>query len=123
MALRTWQFKDPIYGMGYILHCGEFDAAQRWLKKRVNKDPEKKDGHLVALTTLVSVEDRSFIHLWFDEFHPRNGRNLGSLAHEALHATLMTFDTIGQPVDEEHDEAAAYYLAWLFEECYRRLTR
>lgn len=120
--LRTWKFKDPIYGMGYILHCGDFDEAQAYLKRYVNKDPEPEDTHLSALTTLVDVGDRAFIHLWLRDY-PRKIRTLGTLAHECLHATMMTLDMIGEKPDVDHDEPAAYYLAWLFEECHRRLIK
>ena len=123
-TLRTWVFKDPVYGMGYILHRGTWDAAQKYLQRYANAEPctEPIDEHLVALTTLMQTDTTRFVHLWFPKFSPRNMRHLSTLAHECLHATLMTFDIVGIPVDSEHDEAAAYYLAWLYEECYRRLT-
>ena len=123
MGLRTWKFVDPIYGMGYILHCGDFDASQQYLKRMVNKDPDSEKPVPVALTTLIrTADDKPFVHVWLRAF-TRNAASVATLAHECLHATMMTFDHIGQPVDGEHDEAAAYYLGWLVEECYRRLAK
>lgn len=123
MALQTWRWKDPIYGMPYLLHLGSFDEAQRYLQRKVNKDPEKDDEHVIALTSLISAERETFLHLWFPEFSRRKNRHLATLAHEAVHAATITFNVVGMPIDEAHDEAAAYYVGWVYEECLKRLGR
>lgn len=123
MALLTAKWKDPIYGMPFILQRGPADEVQGWLLRNYEVEPDEWSPHWQALTQLFETEKASFIHIWVPRFNRRNPRHLATLAHELMHAVTMTFDTIGMPINEAHDEAAAYYMGWLYEECFRRLTR
>ncbi len=122
--LRVSSWQDPIYGMPYTLLLGSREEASRWLMRRVKNDAEvglEKFEYASAVTWFLEFDDETKrLVLWFPA--PFDHEHLPSLAHEAFHAVSYTMDAVGLPLDEEHDEAYAYYLGWVFRECLKRLA-
>lgn len=124
--LKVAHWYDDLYGMPYTLLKGDREAARRWIAKRARyAEDSAAEGfeYAQAITWLLEHKNNTkTMVLWFPKFDKQQPEDLSTLAHEAFHAVTLTMTAVGLPLDEPHDEAYAYYLAWVFRECYRRLV-
>ncbi len=58
--------------------------------------------------------------LWIKEF---TDSNLEYLVHESTHVANMIFGMRGQAIDVNNDEAQAYLIQWVFQQCKQALKK
>lgn len=120
--LRVWKWPDNVYDVTVFLLKGSGDDAKRWLKKTF--DEEHPGEWMGAKTLLISHERGCALVLWFPAWwSATDAMHLSVLAHESFHAAEFTLRERGMTLTDSSDEAYAYYIAWMFRECYRRLEK
>lgn len=60
------------------------------------------------------------IFIWIREF---NNENLGYLTHESVHGANFLFALKGQKISVKNDEAQAYLVQWIFDNCRKYLRK
>lgn len=123
--LKAWNWADPIYDTGVMLFVGDFDATHAKLAELLGKDNAeafKTDCRPLGRTLWLNAEIGSGVIVWLSSFTPSDGDSLAVLVHELHHATFYVLCSRGLRHSEESDEAFAYHKAWLFRQCFARLT-
>lgn len=101
---------------------GEGADAQKYLKKTFDEDYSGE--WMGAKTLFISHKQGCALVLWFPSwFSVKDATHLSVLAHESFHAAEVTLRERGMMLTDASDEAYAYYIAWMFRECYRRLSK
>lgn len=119
--VKTWKWSDPLYDVSVFLLKGKGEDAQRYLKKTFDEDYVGE--WMGAKTLFISKPRGCALVLWFPQwFSTKDGTHLSVLAHEAFHAAEFTLRERGMTLTDASDEAYAYYIAWIFRECYRRMA-
>jgi hypothetical protein len=103
---KALYFESDIYRQDYYFLIG-------WNKEQVEK------------TLKVSVEGGAgatmlqdgTIYIWLHDIS--NPESLSELSHECVHAANMTLGARGIVVSADDDEALAYLVQWIFQNCYR----
>lgn len=121
--LRRWAWPDPLYDTSVFLLRGEGADALVWMAKTFDATPSV--GTFTGAKTIwVEHEQGCALVLWFPPwFHTNDGKYLSVLAHESFHAAEFVLRERGMTLTDSSDEAYAYYIAWMFRECYRRLSK
>ena len=119
--LRVHRWTDHLYDVTVFLLKGDSSAAQAWLKKTFDEDYSGE--WMGAKTAFISHKRGCALMLWFPSwFSLKNPTHLSVLAHESFHAAEFCLRERGMTLTDASDEAYAYYIAWTFRECYRRLS-
>lgn len=118
--MRVWKWPDSLYDVSVFLLRGTGDEAQRYLKQTFD---EGYVGEWTGAKTLFISKPRGCaIVLWFPVWWSRtDATHLSVLAHESFHAAEFVLRERGMTLTDASDEAYAYYIAWMFRECYRRM--
>lgn len=120
--MKRWRWTDHLYDVSVFLLKGTGTDAQRWLKKTFNEDYVGE--WMGAKTCFVSHKRGCALVLWFPVwFSVKNTTHLSVLAHESFHAAEFTLRERGMTLTDASDEAYAYYIAWMFRECHKRLSK
>lgn len=121
MKMKTWS--DPLYDVTIVLLRGEGVKAQAWLNKTFGDVTDADVGRWTGAKTLWIERPKGVaLALWFPAwFSVKNPEHLSVLAHESFHAAEFVLRERGITLTDSSDEAYAYYIAWMFRECYARL--
>lgn len=121
--IQNWAWSDPLYDVTVVLVRGDSNAAQEWLDKKFGDVNPETVGQWTGAKTLWVERPRGVaLVLWFPQwFTVKDGTYLSVLAHESFHAAEFVLRERGLRLTDESDEAYAYYIAWIFRECYKRL--
>lgn len=119
--LRVWKWADPLYDVSVFLLKGAGVDAQKYLNKTFD---EGYVGEWTGAKTLfISKAQGCAVVLWFPAWWSgKDATHLSVLAHESFHAAEFTLRERGMTLTDASDEAYAYYIAWMFRECYKRLA-
>lgn len=131
---RAWTWPDTLYDVLIVLLQGSGDDARRWMDRKfgdVSNDDlgpfEGAGGKAMwverdrPLTPALS--SGCALVVWVPEwFDARRSVHLGVLAHESFHGAEFVMRERGLTLSDASDEAYAYYVGWVFEECHKRLT-
>lgn len=122
--LRQFQWADELYDVSIVLLHGEWEPALAWMDTKFGEVVEADVGQGEGAKTMLIKRDRGMaIVLWFPRwFSIKNGNHLSVMAHECFHAAEFLLRERGMVLTDSSDEAYAYYIAWMFRECYRRLA-
>ena len=122
--LRKWRWSDPLYDVTIVLLHGEPESALAWMNKTFGEVTAENVGNFTGAKTMWIERSKGIaLVLWFPRwFHTKDGTYLSVLAHESFHAAEFLLRERGLTLTDSSDEAYAYYIAWMFRECYRRLS-
>lgn len=121
--LRVWKWADPVYDVSVVLLKGDGDQALAWLD-RTFADVTDVGTFTGAKTLWIARERGCALALWFPTwFDPIDGAHLSVLAHESFHAAEFVMRERGMSLTDASDEAYAYYIAWMFRECHKRMSK
>ncbi len=122
--LRRFSWTDELYDTTIVLMHGEWEPARAWMDKQFGSVSDKEVGHGTGAKTIWIERDKGVaLILWFPRWWSRkNGTHLSVLAHECFHAAEFTLRERGMTLTDSSDEAYAYYIAWMFRNCYRRMS-
>lgn len=120
--VSCWKIKDPIYGQNIDLFVGpkaEHDEFVRQFDPNYNINREKLPlGNCYFDSTI----DPPLLTIWLrPDFRTSSIENQATLAHECFHAANYTLEHRGFRLSDTSEEAYAYYLSWLYEECMKRI--
>lgn len=120
--LQRWAWTDHVYDTTVFLIKGTGDQAKAWIKKTFDEDYV---GEWTGAKTLfVSHKRGTALVLWFPPWwRADDALYLSVLAHETQHGSVFTLRNRGVEQHDASDEAFCYHQAWLFRECYKRLTQ
>jgi len=129
MKKRIYVFEsDPIYRAYFAVHVGGTRAqALQWFGKKINLPPTSEDIREAeqgqSNGTIFTVRGLLSFAIWLREVPEKPTANiLGTIAHEALHATWHVLHTVGiENITEDSEEAFCYYHAYLVREIAARL--
>lgn len=118
--MKRWAWSDHVYDSSVFLLRGSGEDAQAWIAKTFD---EQHVGTWTGAKTLwISHPKGCALVLWFPSWWDRkDGRHLSVLAHECFHAAEFVLRERGMTLTDASDEAYAYYIAWMFRECFKRL--
>jgi hypothetical protein len=93
------------------------DTVEDMIDKRV-MDPEERKSTL-AYTYAYTKSDGKYHLMLF--LHPRQRH--GTIAHEAFHITNIVYSWHGVRPSHSNDEAHAYFLDWMVEQCHAAIEQ
>lgn len=122
--LRTFSWSDALYDVSIVLLYGEWAPALAWMDKTYGNVTEQDVGGGHGAKTMWMRRDKGVaLVLWFPRwFSTKDYTHLSVLAHESFHAAEFLLRERGMTLTDSSDEAYAYYIAWMFRECYKRLN-
>lgn len=121
--LKRWAWPDPLYDTSVFLLKGDGADALAWMDKTFG-DCANVGTFTGAKTLWIERDKGCAIVLWFPPwFHTKDATYLSVLAHESFHAAEFVLRERGMTLTDASDEAYAYYIAWMFRECHKRLSR
>ena len=110
MKKKAYQFYNDVYFQPFFF-------LPNWTREEIinvfKYDPEE-GAQGMAFTT----SDGIFI--WIKDF---TNENMGYLCHEAVHAANILFQQRGQKISTKNDEAQAYMVQWIFDNCRKSIKR
>lgn len=123
--LRVWHWSDVIYENSIVLLNGEWEDARKWMDDQfADVPPDFLPGGRQGRTIWIERDNGTALVLWFPHaFDVTSGHDSGVLAHESFHAADFTLKARGLTMTDASDEAYAYYIAYIFRECHKRLSR
>ena len=122
--LKTFAWVDEVYDVRIVLLHGDGKAALAWMDKTFGDVSGRECGEFTGAKTVWIERDGKgcALALWFPAWwHVNDALYLSVLAHECFHAAEFVLRERGMTLTDASDEAYAYYIAWMFRECYRRL--
>lgn len=127
--MKTWRWKDPIYGIDVVLMHGDgVERFVRRLNKRAGWTVSDKDIEKIANSWASAPYHRddktrtATLYLWFcKKVDHKTVFGLSTIGHEAVHGAIHVFDDLQMPITRESEEPFAYYQTYLFTEVLRRL--
>ena len=125
MKLRRWHWPDPFYDVTVVLLKGRGEHALAWMNKQFGDVTPASVGTFTGAKTMWVERDKGCaIVLWVPDWFSLKDRDcLAVLAHESFHAAEFVLRERGMTLTDASDEAYAYYIAWMFRECHKRLER
>lgn len=126
--LRVWHWSDPLYDVSVLLLKCKPEQATTELTRifgTITGNGVGEFGNFTGAKTLwVERKQGVALVLWFPQWWTaKDGHHLGVLAHECFHAAEFVMRERGMVLTDASDEAYAYYLAWMFRECHKRLSK
>jgi hypothetical protein len=120
--MAHWKFSDSIYGQNINLFVGPKTEHDEFVRKF---DPNYRVGReKVPLGNCYfdGTLEPPLLTMWLrPDFRTSSIRDQSTLAHECFHAVNYTLDYRGFTLSDSSEEAYAYYLSWLYEECMTRI--
>ena len=114
MKSREFQFYDKVWRVPYccILGGSKQAAYERFCKLNGEDPVQTFENSAADASTFYSVE-RKTVLVWFAQKNP----DLGTVAHEAVHAAIYALRMSGMSdFHDTNDEALAYYVQFLVEQ-------
>ena len=109
MNKKALYFTSDIYNQEYFF-------LKYWSREQF----EKVIGVDLSNSGGMTVFKDGVIYIWVESLE---GQGVSHLVHECLHATNFTLGSRGVKVSAKDDEAQAYLIQWIFDNCFQSLKK
>lgn len=116
MSFHRCEIEEPIYRSRILFLVGGDELAadaeaREWFKMRGESTQEADVDSKGASGRTFRGTNRHFV-VWRDDITDK-----GTMAHELIHVGVAVLCDVGIPINEETDEALAYYIDWMADNC------
>lgn len=123
----SFTIKDPVFLGSFFIIFADSQRCNDILFKRYKLRDSSINDSFVGLTLEVSNGICSEVVVWFNEagsnFRIDDLSDVGTIAHESLHAVSKVLTNRGVKMICESEETFAYYHTWLMTEILKRLEK